>query len=278
MRKYKDLFLCANIVIVTIILFFGFLIYNRVDRSQDTYFFQRKYLDYGTKWNVQELSRSDSLDTLQGSTTGKIDSVELYNHTFLAFEPTDTSSIASFAFFRYISIDDSLKRTIENVHVPACDYSNVYEKRLAFDGVFLKKENYVTYTFNHLPLVLVFDKEGNYIRQIDTKDKVPCPSIIRYKQFYIYERGHAFNSNISSFVDGKCVYVFSYRTPKLIKEFMVDAYSLVTGEYKFSIRITNNGYNKNTDIDKIYAVDDNIYIDTRMKFYKLNIQVDNTNE
>lgn len=271
MKKYKDLFLCANIIIVTIILFFVFLIYNKVGGSQDSYFFTRKYSEIGSSWSLQRVTRPDSLDMMQACATRMIDSVELYNHNLLAFEPNDTSSTASFNFFHYMFSDNGQKRIRIESNIPTCTYSNVYEKRLAYSGVFLMKDNFITYTFNHLPIVSVFDKEGKFITSIHTKDNVPCPSIIRYKQFYIYERGHAFNSNISSFVDGKYVYVFSYRVPKIAAEFIADVYSLVTGKYQFSIRIANDGNCANTDIDRIYTDGNDIYIDTRTILFKLNI-------
>lgn len=272
MKKYKDLFLCTNIIIVTIILFFVFLLYNRVGGSQDPYFFTRKYSDIGASWSLQKVTRPDSLDMKQVSATKMIDSVELYNHNLLAFEPNDSSSTASFHFFHYVSSDNRIKRIRIDSNIPTCTYSNVYEKRLAYSGVFLMKDNFITYTFNHLPIVSVFDKEGKFVKNIHTIDNVPCPSIIQYKQFYIYERGHAFNSNISSFVDGQYLYVFSYRVPKIATEFIADSYLLSTGKYQFSIRISNTGNCANTDIDRVYAVGNDVYIDTRTMLFKLNIR------
>ena len=189
----------------------------------------------------------------------------------LAFGPKDTTKAADFTFFCYSIMDNQFKRFIINHADLACGYSNIYEKRLAYDGVFLRFSNYITYTFQHLPIIVVFDAKGNLLKQIHTKDNVPCPSIIRYKHLYIYERGKTFNSNISSFVNGQLLYVFSYRVPKISKEFVVDIYSLETGKYLYSAHIGSDktSINTNMNIDKIFTDGKNIFIDTRSHLYKL---------
>lgn len=272
MEKYKSVFLCVSIVLVMFLILFIFLIYNRVGNAQDTYLFCRKYSDNTVKWNLEELPRPDSLDFLQGSKSKKVDSVELNNHYCLSFGPVGSKTSAPFAFSCYPSGKDGQSISFMTFkYAPSCDYSNIYGKGLAFDGVFLKIGNYVTYTFRHLPSVLVFDAKGRFMKDIHTNDNVPCPSIIRYKEYYIYERGKAFNSNVSSFVKGQFVYVFSYRIPRMEKRFIVDVYSLETGRYQYSVNIDNKGKYANTDIDKVFSVGKEIYIDTRMDLLKLSL-------
>ena len=67
------------------------------------------------------------------------------------------------------------------------------------------------------------------------------------------------------------MYVFSYRIPRMEKRFIVDVYSLETGRYQYSVNIDNKGKYANTDIDKVFSVGKEIYIDTRMDLLKLSL-------
>lgn len=273
MKKYRNLFLCISLVVVTILLSFGFLVMHRVGNTKQNYFFQRIYSDNLANWNIQEIPQPNNKALPPCRKTDMVDSVVLDDSKYMAFGPIDTTNTADYSFFYYSITNNSYRHNIVNHNTLPCDYSNKFEKRLAYDGVFLKYNNHITYTFQHLPLILVFDIKGKLLKRIHTKDNVPCPSIIRYKHLYIYERGKTFNSNISSFVKGKQLYVFSYRVPKISGRFIVDAYSIKTGEYLYSIRIGKNitSANSNIDIDKITTEGNNILIDTRDHLFKLNI-------
>lgn len=273
MKKHRNLFLCISFVVVTILLSFGFLAMHRVGNTKQNYFFQRIYSDNLANWEIQEIPQPNNKTLPLCRKTDIVDSVVLDDNKCIAFGPIDTTNTADYSFFYYSITNNSYRHNIVNHNILSCDYSNKFEKRLAYDGVFLKYNNHITYTFQHLPLIFVFDIKGKLLRRIHTKDNVPCPSIIRYKHLYIYERGKTFNSNISSFVNGKQLYVFSYRVPKISGRFIVDAYSIKTGEYLYSIRIGKNitSANSNIDIDKITTEGNNILIDTRDHLFKLNI-------
>lgn len=138
-------------------------------------------------------------------------------------------------------------------------YKVLPEMTMAYSGTFLKANNYITYSFEHIPYVYVFDGKGCLLKTIKTKDNVPFPSIINYKEMFIYERGKVFNSNISSFVYKNNVYVFSYHTD-LTNGYLVDCYSLINGDYQGSFSIDNGIGLQNRDIDNVISYSQRILL------------------
>ena len=149
-------------------------------------------------------------------------------------------------------------------------YKTFPEKVLAYSGSFLKSFDCITYTFSHIPFVYVFDNLGNFIAAIKTNDNVPLPSIVKYKNFYIFERGKSFNSNISSFVYNNTVCIFPYHST-YNKGFTIDCYSLTDGIYKGSLYIGNKDGRKvyNSMIDEIASTSKYILINSNGKLITL---------
>ena len=142
-------------------------------------------------------------------------------------------------------------------------------KDLLMMAFFLKVNGYITYTFQHLSQIFVFDEMGNFVKEVHTKDNVPYPSIIRYKQYYIYERGKTFNSNVASFADGEFLYVLSYRIPRREKQFVLDTYNLGTGKYQYSVCVSNGDKYSNIDIEDVFSENNAIYIDVGEELFCL---------
>lgn len=131
------------------------------------------------------------------------------------------------------------------------DYTSYPELSLVYDGVFNEGDSLVTYTCLHVPWVYVFDLEGNLVREITTKDRVPVPTITRFKDYFVFERGRTFNSNMASFARADTLYVFSYRVPAS-PGFTVDLYGIPRGGYLGSIGLESGGEATNQDVDGVY--------------------------
>ncbi len=140
---------------------------------------------------------------------------------------------------------------------------------MAYYGTFLNAYNNITFTFTHIPYVVIFSPNGTPIKIINTKDNIPFPEIIQYKDYYLYKRGATFNSNIGAYVKGNFVYILSYRTPFNTSYFIIDVYNLSTGTYINSIVAKNKDHANNSDISKIYADRTTIYLKTKKGYYKL---------
>lgn len=146
--------------------------------------------------------------------------------------------------------------------------SNISKYRLGYDALINKCYKNITINYVHLPYIEVLDLDGKHIKTIETMDKVPFPSIIPYKNCFVYERGKAFNSNVASFVYSNVLYVFSSRVSPNSGHFVLDCYSLDTGNYIGSFNIKS--YGDNNDIRNISSSNNIINIQTKKEVYQIS--------
>lgn len=174
----------------------------------------------------------------------------------------DVDTIYNNVSFSVCNVSMDILKCIKTITVSLTDKYKVFpEKVLAYSGSFSKAFGYITYTFHHIPYVYVFDNNGEFIATIKTKDNVPFPSIIRYKDYFVFERGNSFNSNISSFILDDIVCIFSYHSPAN-GALTIDCYNLSDGGYKGSIFLKDNGgkIRNNAQIDEVTSISDNILV------------------
>jgi len=138
-------------------------------------------------------------------------------------------------------------------------YKTYQEQVLAYDGHFLNTNEAITYTFTHIPYIYVFDKTGKLTRIVKTRDNVPAPSIIRYGDFYIFERGKTFNSNVGAFAKGNSLFVLSYRI-STHAHYIIDKYDLCKGKYQGSFSVLNKNNMNNKAIDKLLFLNHHVLI------------------
>ena len=142
---------------------------------------------------------------------------------------------------------------------------------MAYSGIFRKYGEYITYSFAHFPWIYIFSLNGPLITIIHTKDDIPHPSIIRYKNYYLYERGKTHNSNLFSCVKSDIVFVLSYRVPSNHNGFLLDRYSLSSGQYLSSIDVPGPDKTGNQDITCVWSMSDTICIKARGKLWLMQI-------
>lgn len=190
-----------------------------------------------------------------------INAIAIDSDKFLTID-TDTIDSNHIFFSVCAKAPNSLKR-IRNFEIEMSDkYRTFPEKAIAYNGVFQQAFNHITYSFSHIPYIYVFNDKGNFITAIKTKDNVPYPSVIKYKDYFILERGESFNSNIASFVYKDILCVFSYHAPSY-GEITVDCYNLSDGIYKESISIKNERNMDNRMIDEVVVTSKYILINSR---------------
>ena len=149
-------------------------------------------------------------------------------------------------------------------------YQVYQEQVLAYDGKFLNTNGIITYTFTHLPYIYVFDKTGKLIKNVKTLDNVPAPSIIKFEDFYIFERGKTFNSNVGAFVKDNSLFVLSFRIAAPA-HYIIDKYNLHKGEYQGSFTIPNQNNMNNRDIEKLVFLHNHILIVSKNSVTTLKI-------
>ena len=190
-----------------------------------------------------------------------INAIAIDGDKFLTVD-MDTIDSNCISFSICTKTPNSLKR-IGNLEIELSDkYKTFQEKALAYSGVFHRAFNHITYSFSHIPYIYVFNDKRIFITAIKTKDNVPYPSVIQYKDYFILERGESFNSNIASFVYKDILCVFSYHAPSY-GEFTVDCYNLSDGMYKGSISIKNEENMDNRMIDEVVITSKYILINSR---------------
>ncbi len=125
--------------------------------------------------------------------------------------------------------------------------SKAIENLLMYSGRFNKEDNIVNYFCDKYSEIYFFDKDGQFQKTIQTKDKTPKGKIINNEHGYYYDRGETYSVNLEVSVFGDHVFVFSCRTKRdEHKAIMIDVYSLSTKEYLYSHRLF---YNHKTSFD-----------------------------
>lgn len=268
-RKHRDIYLGVLIICITFIVITGFLLSKEVVKRHTLYYFTRIYKTETVKTSQITPRKEASVVTSKTKSANIIDSVYLDSKRMLSFEAITADKGSSFAFF--VSSVDGLNRKRRCVYkLPFADkYENMYERSMAYYGTFLRAYKNITFTFAHLPYIVVFTGEGCPLTIIKTKDGVPNPVIIQYKDYYLYKRGETFSSNISAYVKKDNVYVFSYRIPTDSKQFIVDVYDLGTKKYKYSLNVYNENSENNIDIKRFYADSLSVCLETKKGYYQL---------
>lgn len=141
-------------------------------------------------------------------------------------------------------------------------YMNIGQRMLAYDGMFYESENCVTFTFFHIPDIYVLSKKGKLITHLKTKDNVPAPSVTKYKEYEILERGSSYLTNATSFVIGEKLYVLSFLCPKRIGKYTVDCYDMGTKNYEYSFYVENDSEEDNTFVREIKVMGNVVTITT----------------
>lgn len=184
-------------------------------------------------------------------------------HTFVAMVKSDSMPQSS-GLYRY----DLQHRT---VYTDSClyqfnlpgNYENVFQRQLAYDAKISRLSDGFVLSFLHFSDVFVFDKQGKLRHHLKTKDNVPPPSIIKYQDYYLYERGKAFNTNMAAFVHKDKFYAFSLKTSSHLTHFLLDCYDINNNEYLYSFYIDNASHEENLYIENVTVKGDTVTIGSR---------------
>lgn len=268
--RHSNVLLSIAIIALSLLISISYLAYRQVTKIHSKYYFTRVY---DTKFighlYLRPIDFSIAENTMKSQERFVLNSISLHTGDTLFYKTDSPDTTSSYSFYR-----EGIKEKSECVfRLPFKDnYCNSDERKMAYYGVFLNASNFITYTFIHVPYVCVFDDKGNFLSIIKTKDNVPSPSFIHYKNSIFYERGKTFNSNIASFVKGDFVYVISYRVPVSNKKFIFDIYNRENGDYITSIDVENGNKYCNRDIDNVVSDKQYIYLRIGENTFKLFVK------
>lgn len=200
--------------------------------------------------------------TLESDVINISDSVLVFtilnNKHFLFLEQGFSDSAVQLYFSRKSLYEQSSKHILE---LPKDSYTSYAERRMAYDGLFTHVGNYITYSCLYMPYVYVFTSQGDYVQTIQTRDKVPNPQLLHYKNNILFEPGKTFNTNYISWIYKKRVFVFSHRIEFSETDFIVDIYDLQSGLYCESFRITSNGLGNNRSVYGFFYYSGQYYLE-----------------
>ncbi len=261
----KSQLICILLLTVTFITIVTALIVRNFGNIDDSYTFTR-FFNTGEHVRLTAVTDNSKIDLSSGGDYGN--SIVLAGNKRLILDSYKAGNDSTYAFY----IKDGNGNVTNLCSLSVDNYSNNLERKMAYSGIFRKYGEYITYSFAHLPWVYIFSLDGHPITTIHTKDDIPYPSIIRYKNYYLYERGKTHNSNLFSCVKDDIVYVLSYRVPNNHNGFLLDRYSLSSDKYLSSIDVPGPDKIDNHDITCVWSMSDTICMKAGGKLWLMQIE------
>lgn len=241
-RKYnKGVLPYFLISTITLFVIIGYLAYAHEKMRTGIYIFKRNYIDKDVVKLIE--SRKGNFFDIEGDLS--VDQWTCYLNQdssvcILALVTPDSLSQYPNGFYKY---DFEKKKVDYNSLLTSFDikdnYNNYLKRILALGGVFFESSEYITYSCFYTPNIYVFRKNGDFVSHIKTEDNVPLPEISKYKDYYLLVMGKTHNSNMASFVYKENVYVISSQIERNLGKYVIDCYSLSTGDYLYSFYVDN---------------------------------------
>lgn len=278
MKTLRKLLPYFMVLITCVIIAFIYLYTSHQKMNRVSYIFNRKFTDKPKAVIVEPITDFHN--------TTAYSNIELNNGVcYISRDTTicfgafvkDSTRLSTSGFYPY-------NITQNKIDIHQCltpfDISDPYvfqqERTLAYDGFFSESSEFVTFTFYYFSYIYVFNKRGEYVCLLKTKDNVPSPSIIRYKDSFLLERGKAYNSNFASFIFKEKIYVFSAQTMRQLGKYILDCYDLKNKKYLYSFSIDNTAKEDNNYVNHLSMRGDTICVITNKSetFFKLLIDND----
>ena len=124
---------------------------------------------------------------------------------------------------------------------------------------FSQSDSVCSFACDKYSKIYFFDKNGNYIKELTTKDNAPIPIILTNENGdSFYSRGSTWNTNTAAFVKNGYVYVFSAREKSYLS-LIIDKYSLKNLNYLESYKIKCNNFGSR-DITNLFINENGIVV------------------
>lgn len=261
-KTIKNLFPYLTVLSITILLIAVYLYSSHVKTGTKRYIFSRIFLQEQAIEVIQSRMGEFTLLGYMPLACGNGYINKDSTITLAAIIPSDSLSYSA-GFYRFnpvskkICMDSCLTRFDINDN-----YQNSTQRQLAYDGSFYESDEYITYTCRYMSDIYIFDRKGIFISHLKTKDNVPVPSIIRYKDYYILERGKARTTNIASIAFRGKLYVMSFLIKRDIGKYVIDCYDINNKKYKYSFYVDNAAHEDNNFACQFELIDGKLNIIT----------------
>jgi hypothetical protein len=188
-----------------------------------------------------------------------------YNTKFLCFGESFVNGKFCTGF-HIIDIDSTsiiTSKVLQNSRI-----TSMPKNSLVYTGCFTTSydKSVISYCCDKYSKIYFFDSNGNYIKELITKDNVPLPKILKNQEGNsFYSRGGTWTTNLGMFIKNDGVFVFSGRSKKentIIKggsKIIIDQYSYNTLQYVQSFKIDYNNLNSR-NITNVFIAKDKIVV------------------
>lgn len=262
-KAIKSFFPYLTVLSITILLITVYLYSSHVKLGRKSYVFPRTFPREQTKEVIQSITGKFEYMGYIPLPCGNGYINKDSTVTLAAIVPNDSLCISYAGFYRFNPVT-------KNICIDSCltqfdindNYHNSTQRQLAYDGSFYESEEYITYTCRYMSDIYIFDKKGHFFSHLKTKDNVPVPSIIRYKEYYILERGKACSTNIASVAYNGKLYVMSFLAKRNINKYIIDCYDIYNKTYMYSFYIDNAVHEDNCLVCQFELKDNKLKIVT----------------
>ena len=183
-------------------------------------------------------------------------------HSFAAMVKSDSLPVPA-GIYLYDSVRNKvdMSECLAEFNLPD-QYDDTAQRLLAYDGVFSESEDFFTFNFRHFPDIYVLTKDGRLVTHLKTKDGVPAPHVVKYKEFNTLDQGNTYYTNAASFAIGEKLYVLSFLCPKQLGKYTIDCYDMGTKSYEYSFYVENDTAEDNTFVREIKVAGNVVTITT----------------
>ena len=272
-NKITPYFAVAGITIATILVF---LIANHQRIQRKTYLFHRdyvedKYFTLSSERNVTHISEENiEIRKNYKNVLGYINLDSI--NSFMVIASEDSFPNHPIGLFMYNKIN-------RKVNYDSClcyldlqgNYKAFAERLLAYDCSVSRSSDDIIISFLHFSDIFIIDKCGHLKKRIVTKENTPSPSIIKFNNFYYFERGKTYNTNIGALTIEDKLYVFSLKSQSRLSKFLVDCYDIESREYLYSFYIENAENEENMHIKNVSALGNVITIESNKSITQIKL-------
>ena len=161
-----------------------------------------------------------------------------------------------FFVFDYINSKVIISKILENN-----PETNMPKNALVYAGFFNLnyEKSLITFTCNKYSKIYLFDSNGLFTSEMNTKDNVPLPEIFTNERGdSFYSRGNSWTTNMGMFIKNNKIFVFSNSSSEKFK-LIIDEYSCLNNKYIKSYKL--NYLNQSAkDIRNVFIEKDKIII------------------
>jgi hypothetical protein len=262
--KIKNIIPYIVVLSVTLLLIVVYLCSSHMKMERKSYIFQRVFPEKGVIRIIR--SEKGKFENKKGCILLPGGCGYVSNDSSIALAAVIHSDSTRLSCIGFYIFNPSSKEIYKDSCIKTFDingkYQNSAQRQLAFNGTFHESDEYITYTCHYIPDIYVFDRKGKFISHLQTMDKTPLPSVIKYGDYYILDRSKAHTTNVASVVCKGKLYVMSLLTKRNVGKYVLDCYDISNKSYLYSSYVENAAHEDNYLVNQFNLTGNNLTITT----------------